>query len=394
MPGLPSLARDLIGAWPEAPSQFCPSRARRPYRHHREPWKDSSGSFEPRTRTSRRHRRCRHTHSDLHVAVAIDQLGRRLGEVSISTTLAGSQHLETWATTWGFDAVSGIEGTGSWGANLTRYLIGRGHQVIEVHHPDRSTRRRKTDSLDAEAAARAVLAGTATATPKSGDGRVEMIRTLHLTRRSAQKARRQTANQLHALIVTAPDNLRDQLRGLTIGNLVALALTWRPRPAPTTTAAVSKLALRTLARRYQQLTDELTELDRHLTRLVQATAPQLLATKDLGPHTSAALLIAAGDNPERLRNDSAFAHLCGVAPVPASSGKTVRYRLNRGGDRQANYALYILVITRMAWDPATRAYVNRRTTEGKTKKRSSAASNATSHERSTNSSPKDNHNQH
>ncbi len=195
-----------------------------------------------------------------------------------------------------------------------------------------------------------------------------MIRTLHLARRSAQKARRQTANQLHALIVTAPDTLRDQLRGLSIDKLVDLALTWRPGTAPATAVAVSKLALRTLARRHQQLTDELTELDRHLTRLVNTVAPQLLATKGLGPHTSAALLIAAGDNPQRLRNESAFAHLCGVAPVPASSGKTIRYRLNRGGDRQANYALYILAVTRMAWDPGTRAYVQRRTTEGKTKK--------------------------
>lgn len=312
------------------------------------------------------------THSDVHVAVAIDQLGRRVGELSIPTTLAGSQQLEMWARGLGEVAGFGIEGTGSWGANLTRHLHRHGYRVIEVNRPDRSARRRhgKSDPLDAEAAARAVLAGTATAVPKTSDGHVEMIRALHLTRRSAQKARRQAANQLHSLVVTAPDELRDQLRGLSIDKLVAMALSWRPgsSTATATLTIVAKVALRSLARRYRQLTDEIADLDRHLTHLINQAAPELIATKGLGPHTSAALLIAAGDNPERLRNESAFAHLCGVAPVPASSGKTVRYRLNRGGDRQANYALYILAVTRMAWDSDTRAYVARRTTEGKTKK--------------------------
>jgi transposase len=310
------------------------------------------------------------THSDVHVAVAIDEVGRRLGELTVPTTLAGSQRLETWAIGFGPVAGFGIEGTGSWGANLTRYLHQHGHRVIEVNRPDRSTRRRrgKTDPIDAEAAARAVLAGTANAVPKSSDGHVEMIRALHLTRRSAQKSRRQAANQLHALVVTAPDQLRDQLRGLAVDKLVAVAMTWRPRNSAATLVTVAKVALQSLARRYQQLTAEITDLDRYLTRLINEAAPELIAIKGLGPHTSAALLIAAGDNPERLRSESAFAHLCGVAPVPASSGKTVRYRLNRGGDRQANYALYILAITRMAWDPDTRAYVARRTSEGKTKK--------------------------
>jgi transposase len=309
------------------------------------------------------------THSDVHVAVAIDTLGRRLGQLSIPTTLEGSQRLETWSASFGKVEAFGIEGTGSWGANLTRFLLGGGHRVLEVNRPDRSVRRSrgKSDPIDAEAAARAVLADNVTSMPKSGDGHVEMIRSLHLVRRSAQKARRQAANQLHALVVTAPDDLRDQLRGLSIDKLVALALTWRPGSASTATS-VAKLALRSLARRYQQLDAEAAELDRHLVRLINEVAPQLLAVKGLGPHTTAALLIAAGDNPQRLRNESAFAHLCGAAPVPASSGKTVRYRLSRGGDRQANYALYILVVSRMAWDPATRAYVARRTTEGKTKK--------------------------
>lgn len=310
------------------------------------------------------------THSDVHVAVAIDKLGRRLGELAVPTTLAGSRHLEHWALGFAPVVSFGVEGTGSWGANLARYLHQRGYKIVEVNRPDRSTRRRsgKTDPLDAEAAARAVLAGTSTSTPKSGDGHVEMIRSLHLVRRSAQKARRQAANQLHALLVTAPDELRDQLRGMPIGKLVSLARSWRPGSAPTSLTGASKLALRSLARRYHDLTEEIEALDRHLVGLINQVAPRLLAVKGLGPHTTAVLLIAAGDNPDRLRSESAFAHLCGAAPVPASSGKTVRYRLNRGGDRQANYALYILAVSRMAWHPPTQAYVARRITEGKTKK--------------------------
>jgi transposase len=310
------------------------------------------------------------THSDVHVAVALDGLGRRLGELAVPTTLAGSQQLERWAGGHGPITAFGVEGSASWGANLTRYLREQGHDVIEVNRPDRSTRRRlgKSDPADAEAAARSLLAGTATATAKALDGHVEMIRSLHLVRRSAQKARRQAANQLHALVVTAPDHLRDQLRALPIDKLVALALTWRPGSTPSSLSATSKLAIRSLARRYRTLSEGIRDLDRSLTALINDVAPQLLAVKGLGAHTSAVLLIAVGDNPERLRSESAFAHLCGAAPIPASSGKTIRYRLNRGGDRQANYALYILAVTRMAWDPTTKAYVARRTTEGKTKK--------------------------
>jgi transposase len=179
----------------------------------------------------------------------------------------------------------------------------------------------------------------------------------------------QAANQLHALVVTAPDQLRDQLRALPIDKLVALALTWRPGSAPSSLIATSKLAIRSLARRYRTLSEEIRDLDRSLTALINEVAPQLLAVKGLGPHTSAVLLIAVGDNPQRLRSESAFAHLCGAAPIPASSGKTIRYRLNRGGDRQANCALSILAVTRMAWDPTTKAYVARRTTEGKDQER-------------------------
>lgn len=310
------------------------------------------------------------THSDIHVAVALDQLGRRLGTLTIATTPEGYRQLEDWAKEFGRIEAFGIEGTGSWGAGLVRHLRERGHRLVEVNRPDRSTRHRqgKNDPLDAEAAARAVLAGTATAQPKAGEGVVEMIRSLQVVRRSAQKARSQAANQLRALLVTAPAELREQLRGLTLAELVRTASHWRTGAAPDTHPQVTKHALRSLARRHQELTEEIRDLDTQLARLVQQAAPQLLAVKGLGPLTSAALLVAVGDQPERMRTESAFAHLCGVAPLPASSGKTSRHRLNRGGDRQANYALYILAVTRMAWDPRTRAYVAKRQADGKTTK--------------------------
>jgi len=213
-----------------------------------------------------------------------------------------------------------------------------------------------------------VLAGTATAQPKAGEGAVEMIRSLQVARRSAQKARSQAANQIRALLVTAPTELREQLRSTTLAELVRTAGRWRTGATPDTHLLVTKHALRSLARRHQDLTEEIRDLDAHLTRLIHQAAPQLLAVKGLGPLTCASLLVAIGDNSERMRSESAFAHLCGVAPLPASSGKTKRHRLNRGGDRQANYALYILAVTRMAWDPRTRAYVTRRQAEGKTTK--------------------------
>ena len=235
--------------------------------------------------------------------------------------------------------------------------------------PTGAARRRqgKADTLAAHAAARAVQAGTATGTPKAADGQVEMIRSLHLARRSAVKARTQAANQLNALLVTAPDGLRAQLRGLPLAELVATAARLRPDQVPATPTDAAKFALRSVAGRWLRLTEEITELDVQLGRLVATAAPALVAVKGVGTQTAAVLLVAAGDNPERLRSEGAFAHLCGVAPIPASSGKTTRHRLSRGGNRQANSALYLIAVGRMAWHPPTRAYVKRRTTQGKTK---------------------------
>ncbi len=315
------------------------------------------------------------THTDQHVGVALDQVGRRLGTRSVPTTPAGFAELLAWASGFGVLEQIGIEGTGSYGAGLSRWLRARGLTVIEVERPhrhDRQARRRrgKSDPIDAEAAARAVQAGTVIGQPKAGDGQVEMIRTLRLTRRSAMKARTQAANQLHALVVTAPDDLRARLRPLPMAELITLVAACRPVKAGTalsTPVAAAKLALQGLAIRSRQLSAEIDALDVHLERLVSTAAPELIAVKGVGTDIAGALLVAAGDNPERLHSEAAFASLCGVAPIPASSGKTNRHRLSRGGDRDANRALYLLALGRMGWDPATRTYVTRRTAAGLSK---------------------------
>jgi transposase len=310
------------------------------------------------------------THADVHVAAALDHLGRLLATQSVRTTPAGYWTLVAWASSLGTVERFGIEGTGSYGAGLSRWLRGRGFEVLEVERPKRQNRRRhgKSDAIDAEAAARAVQAGTATAQPKSDDGAIEMLRTLQAARRSAIKARTQAVNQLHALVVTAPDSLRTRLRGLSRPRLVTTAVAFRPRLPLTSTIAATQLALKSLAVRHQQLTAEVEALEAQLELLVAKAAPDLVAVKGIGTDIATTLLATAGDNPDRLRCEGAFAHLCGVAPIPASSGKTNRHRLNRGGDRDANRALYLLAVGRMGWDPATKAYVERRTTEGLSKK--------------------------
>jgi transposase len=243
--------------------------------------------------------------------------------------------------------------------------------VREVERPKRRHLRRntgKSDSRDAESAARAVLAGETAGVPKSGDGRVEMIRVLRAARRSAVKARSQTANQLRGLLVTAPEALRRRLRGLSTKRLVAVAARFRPGNDPEDVEEATKFALRSMARRYQALSLEIAELDSQLDRLVAEAAPELTSLPAVGTDHAATLLLAAGDNPERLGSEAAFASLCGVSPVEASSGKVVRHRLNRGGNRDANRALHLICVVRMRVDERTRRYVARRTVEGKSKR--------------------------
>jgi transposase len=305
------------------------------------------------------------THADVHVAAALDPLGRALGRLEICTAPAGYGRLLRWARGFSPTAIFGVEGTGSYGAGLARYLTAAGCTVIEINRPDRRDRRAqgKSDPLDAEAAARAVLGGKAQCIPKADHAQVGMIRSLRIARRSAVKMRTQTVNQMIALVVTAPDALRDRLRGLPGVDLVAVCAALRPGAVTTPTAAV-KAALRCLAIRHQCLSGELEFLDAELSALTVEAAPALRSIQGIGPDVAGALLVAAGDNPQRMRSQAAFASLCGVSPVPASSGKTNRHRLNHGGDRVANNALWRIVMVRLTCDPRTKKYMARRTTEG------------------------------
>jgi len=232
------------------------------------------------------------THADVHVAAALDHLGRLLATQSVPTTPAGYRTLVAWAGSLGTVERFGIEGTGSYGAGLTRWLRGRGFEVLEVERPKRQNRRRhgKSDAIDAEAAARAVQAGTATAQPKAGDGPIEMLRMLQAARRSAIKARTQAVNQLHALVVTAPDSLRTRLRGLSRPRLVATAVAFRPRLPLTSPMAATQLALKSLAVRHQQLTAEVEALEAQLELLVAKAAPDLVAVKGIGTDIATTLL--------------------------------------------------------------------------------------------------------
>jgi len=313
------------------------------------------------------------THLDFHTAVAVDHLGRRLGELSVPATVKGYKELLRWAAGFGTMRCAGVEGTSSYGAGLARHLRARGIEVLEVERPERRRRsshrnREKSDPSDAEAAARVVLAGEASGVPKSGDGRVEMIRALRAARRSAIKARTQAANQLQGLRVTAPEQLRRRLRGLSTKELVSVAAHFRPGNDPEDVEAATRFALRSVARRYQVLSREIAELEEHLDRLVAQAALELVSLPGIGTDSAATLLIVAGDNPQRLRSEAAFASLCGVAPIEASSGKVVRHRLNRGGNREANRALYMICLARMRRDQRTKEYVARRTAEGKSKR--------------------------
>jgi transposase len=303
------------------------------------------------------------THKHTHVAVALDQLGRRLDQLEIPTTTAGFAELYAWASGLGTIDTVGVEGTGAYGAGLCRSLRDRGLVVVEVERPDRKLRRNagKSDPIDAEAAARKVLSGEATVTPKSGAGNVEMIRVLRMARRSAVVSRSQVTNQLHALTVTAPPGLREQLEGRTTRKRVAIAAKFRPSDEPDTVTAATRYAMKKLARRFRTLDAEINDLDRQLTRLVTTTAPKVVALRGVGIHTTATLLVTAGDNPERLRSEGAFARLTGTAPIPASSGQTDRFRLSRGSDRQANAALRLIAANRLLCDPRSKAYVQKRT---------------------------------
>jgi transposase len=309
------------------------------------------------------------THKDAHVAAVLTAMGVLLATSSFPATAAGYRQLLTWARGSGPVHRAGVECTGSYGAALARYLHAEGVAVIEVNRGDRGERRRrgKTDTLDAEAAARAVLSGRATAIAKSADGQVEMMRMFKLAKASAIKSRSQAINQLKAVLIRADPALRESMTGL--GNPALFRRCAGLSPAdPSDPPSAAAFTLRLLARRIAELTGEIDELNTRIAAAVSACAPQLLQRYGVGPDTAAALLLAAGDNPQRLTSEASFAALCGVSPIEASSGKTHRRRLNRGGDRQANSALYTIAIARLRWDSRTQDYIKRRVAEGKTRR--------------------------
>jgi len=309
------------------------------------------------------------THLHVHVAAAVNSLGALLGVAAFPTTIAGYRDLLTWLQGWGPVAAVGVEGTGSYGAALARHLHAADVAVLEINRPNRADRRRrgKTDAYDAEAAARTVLANQARVA-KVNTGPVESLRMLKIQYDSAVKQRTATLNRMHQLLVTAPAELRAQLAGLTKDTLPARCARFRTPADPTRLADPTEAAKRTLkglARRVLALTAEIAEVDADITLLTKILAPGTLAATGVGPHTVARLLVTIGENPDRFHSEAGFAALCGASPIPASSGMTDRHRLNRGGDRQANSALHMVVLARLAHHQPTRDYITARTTNGK-----------------------------
>jgi transposase len=307
------------------------------------------------------------THKDIHVAAVVDQTGRILDTGSFPATGQGYRRLLAWMRRFGVLVRVGVEGTGSYGAGLARHLAVGEVEVLEVNRPNRQLRRRrgKSDTVDAEAAARAALNGEATAVPKAQDGIVESIRVLRVVFCSTRGTRTRVSNQLRDLVLTAPEGLRRSLEPLTAAARIELASRFRPGD-PTDPTEATKAAMRALARQHQALTEDLDRLRAQLDELTRKANPGLRDAKGVGADVASILLIAAGDNPGRLRSDAAFAALCGASPIDASSGKTTRHRLNQGGNRQANHALWRIAMVRLATDPDTKAYAARRRAEGKT----------------------------
>jgi transposase len=304
------------------------------------------------------------THRDEHVAAAIDSMGRLLGVESFTTDPEGHRALLAWLEGFGSVTMIGIEGTGSYGLSLARWIATASTaELVEVDRPDRRMRRKngKSDAIDAEAAARTAWAGARTGIPKVRDGQVEALRNLRVARRSAAQQRADVLRQIKALLVTATDDLRQQMRALPTPALLHACAALRPDTSRVDEPAqATKVALRSLARRHRNLSEEITDLEALIHPLVKKINPALLAINGVGYDTAGQLLVTAGANPERIRSEPAFAMLVGTAPLPASSGLTNRHRLNRAGDRQANAAIYRVLLSRMRWHPPTKTYLERR----------------------------------
>ena len=310
------------------------------------------------------------THGETHVAAVLDEVGGLLATESFEANPDGYSALLSWLTGFGAVGKVGVEGTGAYGAGLARFLARAGVEVIEVDRPNRQDRRRtgKSDPIDAVEAARAALSGRAHGHAKSRDGAVEAIRVLVVAKRSARQARVKALTQMRQLTFTAPDQLQSRIKGLPAPQFIAAAKSLAPTRSADPVMAATTASLSSLAHRIGDLEEEIRRLDTMITPLLQAHAPELLGIYGVGIDSAATLLVTAGDNPERLRSEPAWAHLCGVSPLQASSGKVTRHRLNRGGDRQANRALWTIVISRLASDPETQAYMERRVKEGRSKR--------------------------
>lgn len=307
------------------------------------------------------------THKDLHVAAVVDEHNRVLGSQCFPTTRHGYKQMLAWMRSFGQLRRVGVEATGTYGAGLLRYLQNAGVEVLEVTTPDSGDRRKrgKNDDLDAQNAAHAAFAGKRTVTPKTRDGMIESLRVLKACRKTAVAARRVALQMIHNTVVCAPDELRDTLRKLTRMELIRTLAAWRPDLTDyRNVASAYRIALKSLARRYLELHDEIADLDAMIAAIVDELAPALVTRNSIGHASAAQLLLTAGDNSERLHSEASFAALCGVSPVPASSGKTTRHRLNRGGDRAANSALHIIAIGRLRTDPRTKSYIAKRIAEG------------------------------
>lgn len=310
------------------------------------------------------------THKDLHVAAVVDHRDQLLETYCFATTRQGYKLMLAWMRSFGDLKRIGVECTGSYGAGLLRYMQAAGVDVLEVTTPDKHDRRRrgKNDDFDAESAAHAAFTGRRTVTPRSRNGMVESLRVLMVCRKTAVQARRIALQIIQTTIVCAPDGLRDPLRTITRMQLIRTLAAWRPDlTAYRDVEEAYRIALKSLARRYLELHDEVADLDAMIEAIVKDLAPELIARNSIGLNSAAQLLLTAGDNPERLRSEASFAALCGVSPVPASSGKTTRHRLNRGGDRAANSALHIIAIGRLRLDPKTKDYVAKRLADGHSK---------------------------
>lgn len=307
------------------------------------------------------------THADtIHVA-AISMTGAAISDREFPTTRTGYAAAIRFLTSSGQVERIGVEGTASYGAGFTRALTAAGIEVVEVTRAVKSTRRLKgkSDPLDAYSAARTALAGDGLATPK--DDATAGLRALHIARRSAIKHRTAVINQIKAMLVSAPDAVREKYRGSTTLKMIEAIARCRPDALPDSWAQSILSAAKMLAQRVQFLEAQAEELQTQIDALVTEANPGLRAAYGVGADTAAQLLITAGANPHRLHSEAAFAALCGVAPVPASSGKTNRHRLSRGGDRAANNALHRIALVRLSHHQPTKDYAKRQLLGGHSK---------------------------